>query len=187
MMRVSALQQVGPFNPAIIAAEDSELCARLRLAGWRIARLDAEMGTHDAAITRFSQWWRRMTRAGHGFAENAALHGHTRLRHWVKETRSNWAWGLLLPLAACAFAWPTRGISLAVAALAYLALFLKIRRPARRRGLAPSDASLYARFSTLAKLPLAIGQAKYRLNRARGRRQNLIEYKRPAPQPAPTP
>lgn len=180
MMRVAALQQVGPFNPTIIAAEDSELCARLRLANYRIARLDAEMGTHDAAMTCFSQWWRRMTRAGHGFAENAALHGRTPLRHWVKETRSNWAWGTLLPLAAELLCWPTRGLSFAAAGLAYLMLFLRIRHAARRRGLSRADASLYARFSTLAKFPLAIGQTRYWINRWRGRQQPIIEYKQPS-------
>lgn len=180
MMRVSALQQVGPFNPMIIAAEDSELCARLRLANYKIARLDAEMGTHDAAMNRFSQWWRRMTRAGHGFAENAALHGRTPLRHWLKETRSNWAWGTILPLAAEILCWPTRGLSFAAAGLAYVMLFLKIRHSARRRGLSPTDASLYARFSTLAKFPLAIGQTRYWINRWRGRQQPIIEYKQPS-------
>ena len=30
-------------------------------AGWRILRVDAEMTLHDAAMTRFGQWWRRMS------------------------------------------------------------------------------------------------------------------------------
>jgi GT2 family glycosyltransferase len=37
MMRVEAFQQVGGFNPALIAGEEPELCVRLRQKGWKIS------------------------------------------------------------------------------------------------------------------------------------------------------
>ena len=53
------LYGVGGFNPAVIAGEEPELCVRLRQAGWKIHRLDAEMTLHDAAMTSWRQWWKR--------------------------------------------------------------------------------------------------------------------------------
>ena len=53
------LRQVGGYRDDLIAGEEPELCVRLRAAGWRIWRLDAEMTLHDAAMTRFGQWWQR--------------------------------------------------------------------------------------------------------------------------------
>src|SRR5262249_34164919 len=87
MHRVSALTSVGGYREDVIAAEEDELCVRLRAAKWRIWRLDAEMASHDAAITHFSQWWRRSMRAGYAFAQGAALHGATPERHFVRQYR----------------------------------------------------------------------------------------------------
>ena len=81
MMRAAALEQVGGFRDELIAGEEPELCVRLRALGWHIWRLDAEMTLHDAAMTRFSQWWRRSKRAGFAFAEGAHLHGASQERH----------------------------------------------------------------------------------------------------------
>jgi GT2 family glycosyltransferase len=104
MMRVEAFQQVGGFNPTLIAGEEPELCVRLRQKGWKIFRLDAEMTLHDAQMTRFGQWWKRSLRAGHAYAEGAWLHGREPERHWVKESRSIWLWGLgVLPVTLPTF------------------------------------------------------------------------------------
>jgi GT2 family glycosyltransferase len=82
MVRAHAFDQVHGFREDLIAGEEPELCLRLRREGWEIWRLEAEMAWHDAAMTRFSQWWRRSERAGHAFAEGAALHGKSPQRHW---------------------------------------------------------------------------------------------------------
>lgn len=168
LIRVEALKQVGGYGADLIAGEDPELCARLRKSGWKILRIDHEMTVHDAAMTRFGQWWRRMVRAGHAFAEVSARQGICR-----HESQSNWAWGLVLPIVALSFAWLTRGISIGVAILGYFFLWWRIRRTAERRGLPSADAALYARYGVLAKFPMVIGQLKYWL----GGRGKLIEYK----------
>jgi len=72
---LEAFQAVGGFDPDIIAAEDDELCLRIRTQGWSIVRLDSDMATHDMAMTRFRQWWRRSVRTGHAYAEGAARRG----------------------------------------------------------------------------------------------------------------
>ncbi len=83
LVRLSAFNQVGGFNAKVIAGEEPELCVRLRSVGWKIRRLDAEMTWHDAAMNRFSQWWRRAKRAGYAYAQGAALRGAPPQRHWV--------------------------------------------------------------------------------------------------------
>ena len=100
LMRTAALTQVGGFDARLIAGEEPELCVRLRRAGWRVWRLDAEMTLHDAAMTRAGQWWRRTARAGYAAAEGAAMHGRPPERHGVDKTRRALLWGLALPLAA---------------------------------------------------------------------------------------
>ena len=176
MMRVSAFQEVGGFREGLPAGEEPELCLRLRKAGWRIWRDEAPMATHDAAMLRFSQWWRRAVRAGHGYAQNAALHGRSSMRHRVRETRSIWFWGLLLPGIALALVWPTGGWSLLLTGL-YVLLGWRIYRHMPRRGFGLSDARLYASFCVLAKFPQLVGQVRFHVGRWRGSHPHLIEYK----------
>ena len=109
MILMEAFRRVGGYNPSIIAAEDDELCLRIRREGWKVLRIDAEMTLHDMAMTRFAQWWRRAVRCGHAYAEGAARYGRTPERHFVRQLRSTIFWGLLLPLLAFGLAWPTRG------------------------------------------------------------------------------
>ncbi|HEY8665489.1 MAG TPA: glycosyltransferase [Tepidisphaeraceae bacterium] len=174
-MRVRALTQVDGFNETIIAGEEPELCVRLRARNWTILRIDAEMTLHDAAMTRFGQWWRRNIRAGHAYAEGAAMHGAPPERHWVREVRSNWLWGLATPFVALAAAWPTYGWSLGLLA-GYPLLMFRVRRGARRR-MSGRFASIFAFFIVLGKIPQALGQLKYHRNRLLGRRARIIEYK----------
>lgn len=84
LMRFDAVQAVGGYDPTLIAGEEPDLCLRLRAKGGEVWRIDAEMTLHDAAMTRFSQWWKRSVRAGHAFAEGATRHGFA---HWGAETR----------------------------------------------------------------------------------------------------
>ncbi|MEQ9258493.1 MAG: glycosyltransferase [Roseovarius sp.] len=172
LMRLAALDAVGGYDPSLIAGEEPELCVRLRQAGWKIWRLDAEMTLHDARMTRFSQWWRRSLRAGHAFAEGAALHGAPPERHWVAETRRALLWGAALPLAirAAALAHP--------AALVLFAAYpVQVLRLAARHGLARRAAWEWALFTVLGKFAEASGALRYYAGRATQRRATLIEYK----------
>lgn len=180
MMRVAAFQQVGGFNPTLIAGEEPELCVRIRQNGWKILRLDAEMTRHDAQMKRFGQWWKRMLRGGHAFAEGAWLHGQTPERHWVKESRSIWVWGLLVPLLALGMAWPTKGLSLLLLG-GYPLMAYRISRYIQQQGLPAKEAGLYGLFCMLAKFPQLQGQLQFHLNRWLGRRNVLVEYKKATP------
>ncbi len=171
LMRYPAVAAVGGYRENLIAGEEPELCLRLRRAGWQVWRLDAEMTLHDAAMTRLSQWWKRSRRAGHAFAEGAALHGAGPERHWVAETRRALVWGAVLPGVA------VLGAAVHPASLALLLAWpLQVLRLARRWG-GGRAAWERALFTVLGKLPEAQGVLGYHLGRITGRRRGLIEYK----------
>lgn len=176
MMRVSAFQQVGGFNPTLIAGEEPELCVRLRQQGWKILRIDAEMTIHDAAITQFSQWWTRSVRAGYAYAEGFRLHGASPERHWAKESKSIWFWGLILPVIILGLVWSTKGLSLLLL-LGYPLIGYKIYRFQRRQNYGNKDSCTYAIYCILSKIPQVQGQIQFHINRILGRKRNLIEYK----------
>ena len=176
MFRVSAFDGVQGFDETLIAGEEPELCLRLRRAGWRIERLDADMTWHDAAMHRFTQWWRRTVRAGHAFTEGAARHGAAPERHWLRESRSIFLWGCLLPLIALGGVPFTHGASLLLLS-AYLLLASRIWRHVRKRSLAINDAVLYTGFTLLGKFPQFVGQCSYWWRRAWRQPSRLIEYK----------
>jgi len=180
LLRVAAWAAVGGYNTTLICGEEPELCVRLRARGYLVERLQAEMTLHDADMHRFGQWWKRAVRGGWAFAEGAAMHGRQH-GHKVKETRSVWIWGLLVPMAAAATAPLTSGTSVVALAVAYGALAAKIGRYRLGRGDSLEHAGLYAAFCTFGKIPQMFGQAKYWVTRWRGRQATLIEYKRAHP------
>ena len=181
MIRVEAFRQIGGYAPALIAGEDPDLAIRIRQAGWRILRLDAEMTLHDMAMTRFGQWWKRCVRTGFAFAEGAALHGKPPERLWVRHVGSILSWGIALPLLILALAWPTRGLSLLLA-LAYPIQIFRVGQNYRKSGLPPQFAWFYGGHCVLGRFPHAIGAVRYWAARLSGRRQGLIEYKGQRPQ-----
>jgi len=173
MMRIAALSAVGGFRDDLIAGEEPELCVRLRASGWRIWRLAAEMTQHDAAMTRFSQWWRRTTRGGYAFAQGAYLHGQGPERHWVWESRRAWLWGVWLPLAclAASLVWQPWGM------LAWLIYPLQVVRQSLRSRGTFSERLTLAWFQVLARFPEAWGEIRFAVDRLLGRQARLIEYK----------
>jgi len=176
LLRVGPFREVGGFDPNVVAAEDDELCVRLRLAGYRILRIDAEMGWHDAAMTRFAEWWTRAVRTGYAFAQGEALHGRSRLRHFRREVRSTWLWGVALPAAIALAAIASGGWGLLLLAV-YPLLAARIYRAQRGGGRAAGDALLYAVACVVAKFAHALGGLRFRIDRARRRPSALIEYK----------
>lgn len=149
LVRTAAFHEVGGFDPSLIAGEESDLCYRLRGQGWKIARVDAEMTLHDAAMTKVSQWWQRSRRSGYADMEASCRRGHHE-PHLVRKVRSNFFWGQ-------PFSWPLWPV-----------LWLRV---CRRHG------ALYATHIVAGKLPHLLGQLSYWHNRVRRRSGRLIEYK----------
>jgi len=173
LMRADVFEKVGRYRDDLIAGEEPELCVRLRAAGWRIWRLGEEMTLHDAAITRMGQWWKRTLRGGYAFAEGALLHGAFPERHYVRESRSAWFWGLGIPVTVS-------GLALLGGTWVLLLLLiypLQIVRLAARGGRSARENWWHATFLVLGKFPEMFGQIKFLFNRHRGGQSRLIEYK----------
>lgn len=176
MMRVAAVREVGGFRTDMIAGEEPELCFRLREAGCRIRRIEGEMVLHDAAMTRFGQWWRRAARAGHAYAEGAFHHGRSPERYCVRPLCSIAFWGGLMPAATVGLAGTGYPLGLALLLL-YPILWLRIVRRQRRNGRSRGDSCLYATSTLLAKLPQLSGASSFVVHRCLGLQRALIEHK----------
>ncbi|OYW45983.1 MAG: hypothetical protein B7Z08_00185 [Sphingomonadales bacterium 32-68-7] len=155
VFRCAAYRAVGGFDPAIIAGEEPELCSRLRAAGWRIMRLDMPMTVHDAAMDRFSQWWRRAVRSGMGYAQ---AWWATRARGpgalFRAELLRALAWAGVLPLFALLLGAAVHPALVLLWPLATLAQALRI---ARREGWFRAKLSVAGKYAEL------IGAVRYAL------------------------
>jgi len=181
LVRTAVYAAVGGFRPDVIAAEDDEFCIRVRAQGAKILMVDAEMARHDAAMMRFSQWWRKARRAGHAYAQVYALHGRGQERYFAEDCRKIWFWGLAMPALALVLAPFTYGLSLAAAVLAYTLQFLRIYGHGRQRGWTAGDAALNSISVVLSRLPALLGLLAYHWRRWRGNAPTIIEYKRSSP------
>jgi glycosyltransferase involved in cell wall biosynthesis len=174
LMRVKAFLEVRGYRNQLIAGEEPELCVRLRKNNWKIWRLNSEMTLHDAAITKFNQWWKRNVRSGYAFAEGAHLHGAPPERHWVKESRRSLFWGLVIPVAVLLV-----GILCWLCAMIIALIYpLQIGRLALRN---IKESKPYpwkiASFSLLGKFAEIYGQLCFHYLRFSSRPAQLIEYK----------
>ena len=167
MIRRSALESVDGFDETMIAGEEPELCFRLRRAGWKIWRLDAEMTLHDANLLRFGQWWQRAKRGGYACAEAVAMHGKSPERYGVSGLKRIIGWGVVLP-AMTVFGFlitPWATLLLLIWPLQVLRRYLK------------GDAWFQALFITLAKIPEAHGMFTYAWRHITHAQAKLIEHK----------
>jgi GT2 family glycosyltransferase len=173
MLRREALEEAGGYRADLIAGEEPELCVRLRARGWELHALPADMTLHDAAMTRFRQWWLRIVRSGYAYAAGRHLHGAPPERHCVRESWRTWVWALGPPAAVLA-SWPALSawglLLLGVYPLQVLRLYLRLPG-------APRDRGLQAFFHTLGRFPELIGHLQFWRDQWLGRRARLIEYK----------
>jgi GT2 family glycosyltransferase len=176
MMRAAALREVGGFREDLIAGEEPELCVRLRERRWTVHRIAGEMASHDAAMTRLSQWWKRAVRAGHAYAEGAWLHGGGADRHGVRAVLSALAWALALPVAALAMAPFTNGWSLLLILL-YPLQWARLTAQQVRRGREAGIAWRYAGLLLLGKFAHLVGLLRFAGRMLTNRPAELIEYK----------
>jgi glycosyltransferase involved in cell wall biosynthesis len=176
MMRLAPVHAAGGFDADLPAGEEGELCLRLRRNGGAICRLGADMATHDANITRWTQWWSRAERFGLAAAEGAIRHGRGNERFHTRTVLKSVLTGGLLPILILALVWPTNGWSL----LAFLYYPLTALRVARHvhSPLVPWRAALaFGASLALAKIPQFFGVCRFVMRRLFRRPPRLIEYK----------
>lgn len=173
VMRIDAVRQIEGYRPDLICGEEPELCIRLRMAGWLIWRLNLDMTLHDAALYHFSQWWKRALRGGYGYAQGVDLHGDPPERHWVRESRSVWLWGLWFPLITLILV-----IVVGIQGLWLLALYpIQVIRLALRGKRSRRENWVRAIALVLGKFPEVLGQMRFLLDKFRRVQSRLIEYK----------
>jgi GT2 family glycosyltransferase len=172
LIRVKAFEEAGGFRSQLIAGEEPELCVRLREGAWKIWRLNAEMTSHDAAMTRFGQWWVRSLRCGYAYAEVSWLHRKSPFGIWRRETARAIIWGGLLPIAISAGA-----LVHPVALAGVLVYLLQIIRIASSRGSDTSRPWIFALFVTLSKPAEFLGILKFWRFQLSPQPAVLIEYK----------
>lgn len=173
LINASVFRKVGGYNNDLIAGEEPEMCIRVRQAGYKIWRLDHEMTLHDAAMYRFTQWWKRALRAGYAYAEGNHLHGSAPEYHWVKESLRAWLWGLFIPcigLLGLVLYPPLAWLVLFVFILQFIKLIYSNRRLA---DFAPKFAGLML----VGKFAEVTGQIKYYWQRLTRAQSKIIEYK----------
>jgi len=176
LMRVEALRCVGGFDPTVPGAEDDEICLRIRRAGWRVLRIDADMGQHDAAMTHFRQWWRRAVRCGYAYAQGAWLHGRGPERHFVCERRRVLFWGAGLPLLIVGSTWPSGGWSL-LALLLYPIQAVRVMLRERKRCVPRGALAAYGLACILGKFPELVGLCRFHCLRLWWQTAHWVKHK----------
>ncbi len=181
LMRRRVIEEVGGYDPHLIAGEDPEVCQRIRARGYLICHLDHLMTWHDLGIHRWSQYWRRAIRTGHAYAEVSARLRGTATPLWQYESRKNWRQasaligilgvGLVMTLLFIS-PWP-----LLASVLLFVLLSVRSAIKARWKSSSALTLFLYGLHSQFQHIPIAVGQFSYHYNRWRGQRRRLIEYK----------
>lgn len=173
MVRREAFRAVGGYDEALIAGEDDDFCVRMRQAGWKIRRIPVDMALHDAAMTRISQWWTRMERAGHAFAQLGRIHPGV----FRKQLLRIWTFGAVLPLLfVTALLLGNTWLAMVVCGLYGLSWWRSARR-LHKEGLPRSEARKHAGFLVLSKFAGLLGVLRFHRRRLSGGAMQLIEYK----------
>lgn len=181
LIRRHVLEEVGGFNPHLIAGEEPEMCQRIRAKNYTILHIDHPMVLHDLAITRWSQYWRRTMRSGHAMAEVSHLLSHTSTPLWQQASRKNFLHSLfLIALLLGGVMGSFLGYSFWPLFFSMIFLLLMSVRSAWKARWKSNNwmtLLLYGLHSQFQHIPTTVGQLSYYYCRLRGLRQGLIEYK----------
>jgi GT2 family glycosyltransferase len=157
MIAAKVWDDVGGQNPDIPAAEEREFCRRALAKGWRALRLPEDMARHDIDMDSFVQWWSRMVRMGHSWAQGLWIY---RDRYHAKHVASLAVWGGVIPAVAVGGALPTLGGSFGLL-FAYRRLWRRMIAEREARGDRSDDARLYAAAMIAAKMAGTLGVARF--------------------------
>ncbi len=175
LIRAGAFHQVGGFNDTLIAGEEPEMCFRLRQKGWKIRRLDAEMTMHDANMTSISQWWNRSKRAGYAYIEGYFFHGRSKEKYRLKPTVRTIFWALVLPVMI--FGLSILNINFLLFLIIYPMQIARLTIQNQAEVSKDKYSFFYALSNVVGKFPEFLGMMRFVINKCRGRKGTLIEYK----------
>ncbi|MDC7221647.1 MAG: glycosyltransferase [Spirochaetales bacterium] len=175
IIRTEAFSEVNGFNPKVVAGEEPDLCYRLRQKGWRIRRIDHIMTYHDAAMTKFSQWWKRTKRSGHAYTQGYDLHKADKEGYNKKEVIRIMQWSVVLPfvvLLGTAFI----HFLFVVALMLYPVRLFRIYHNLSKKYGKGRNTFINSWFVSLAVFPQMVGLALYYYRKLRSRDMKIIEY-----------
>ena len=180
LMRREALVQTGGFDESLIAGEEPELCRRMRALDFTVLHIDQPMTGHDLQITRWKQYWRRATRAGHAYAEVSARFRKSGDPFWSADRRRNLVrgcfWMISLAIAIAA-SFRFRVLPLALWLALFCIMSIRSSWKARWKSKRISTLILYGVHSQLQQIPVLVGQLQYELTKRSKHPRKLIEYK----------
>jgi glycosyltransferase involved in cell wall biosynthesis len=181
LFRRDVLVQTDGFDATLIAGEEPELCRRILGLGYKILHIDQAMTGHDLAIFKWSQYWKRATRAGHAFAEVSDRFRATENPFWSDASQGNQRRALMLmaiSLTGFAASVYLKTIFPLILSCAILStLFLRSAWKARWKSDDKFSVLLYGVHSHLQQIPIFVGQLHYRWNKRKGKRTALLDYK----------
>ena len=177
LIRRSALESVGGYDPRYKAGEEPEMCARLSALDWKILHIDAAMTEHDLCIDNLRAWALRAYRSGMACAHLGATLGTS--SSWGSSAARDRRHGmvylggvLLTPLLA----WTAPAWWLLLCGV-FLVIVFRTARRSRWKCPQWSDAWLYALHSHLQKIPALFGQWAWLRAYRHDRQTPLIEYR----------
>ena len=180
LVRRKALLETGGFDEELIAGEEPELCRRLRARGYMILHIDHPMTGHDLQITKWSQYWKRATRAGHAYAEVSERYRKSDDPSWTSERKGNLIRGSFGPISLLVASSLSVRFGFLPFALWLTVLLLASVRSAWKARWKKNSAwilLLYGIHSHVQHVPILVGQMQYELDKRQGKPQKLIEYK----------
>ncbi len=184
LFRSAAFLEAGGFDEALLAGEEIDLCKRVARRGWRIERIDAEMGHHDADMHRFGQWWRRTRRSGQAYAQHMMRHGKSADAGWARQSASILFWAILLPIIVMMMLalgavtgnlwWAIGGVMMAGL---YLLQIMRIFSAKRASGFDGAVAMKIATLLVTGKFAQAVGMVEAAFDHLFKRSSKLVEYR----------
>ncbi len=175
LLRRSWFERVGGYDTRAVAGEDTELSSRLRAAGGRIERLDMVATVHEIDMGSARQWWKRARRGGYGAAAVADLHRRTD-RLFADQVVRMVLWGLVVPLLALV-AWPRTRLPLLSLWVRWVVSTWRAARSVTNPAADALDRLAWGLSCSWAAVPGALGVLGFTIDRLRGRRPRLIEYR----------
>jgi glycosyltransferase involved in cell wall biosynthesis len=181
LMQRHVLEEIGGYDPHLIAGEEPEMCQRMRHCGYKILHIDAPMTLHDLAITRWGQYWRRAVRAGYAYAEISQRFKQTAHPLWSRDAKKNLIHAAILMGVALFGVISSLALGSILPSilslLFYSALVIRSAWKVRWKSQVWMTLLLYGIHSHLQQIPIAMGQLSYYYNQLRGTKRQLIEYK----------
>jgi len=170
LLRRSALEQTGGYDPKLVGGEDPELSYRVRKAGWKLWKLDRLMTWHDLEMKTLKQYRRRAFRTGHAYAEV----NHRHPDFWSREVKrivvrgggfvAGWLGLVLVVLSPGALVLPLLGTLLLVQPR-----LTAVNGFRSSLNLSDREARTYAWHASLVALPQFFGVLRYWGGRLTGR------------------